>query len=192
MLFVWYALFDKDQPGQLRKGAELFVGTIPGSLIAVPCVRTIARCMPFRLRPIATPGLHFIPPTDGVQTLINWSSFPSDHAVFFFLAATGVFFMSRRIGVLAYLWVALVICFPRLYMGFHWPTDILAGGLLGVGLAWTAMIPPLRRWTKEFTFSWHSRQPGLFFAAMFFYTFQVGTMYQDTYPLVLSVWKHFA
>ncbi len=193
MLFVWYALFDPERPGQVRKGAELIVATIiPGTIISVLCARLFAHLLPFRLRPIATPSLHFLPPVAGTQILFDWSSFPSDHAMLFFLVATGVSFVSWRIGLLAYLWVTVIICFPRLYLGFHWPTDVLAGALLGVGLAWLELIPPFRKWMRALTFSWSSRHPRSFFVVIFFFTFQVGTMYHDTYPLVVAFLKHFA
>jgi membrane-associated phospholipid phosphatase len=38
-------------------------------------------------------------------------------------------------GLLALVY-GLVVAVGRIYVGKHWPTDILAGALLGVGMAW--------------------------------------------------------
>ncbi len=191
MLLFWYALFDKNQPNRLRKNAELLVGSIPGVILSLPFVRIFAHLMPFRLRPIATPELHFIPLREGAQALFNWSSFPSDHALMFFLLATSIFFVSRRAGVLAYVWAVFLISFPRLYVGFHWPSDFIAGALLGVGFGWATRIPPYRRLTVRVT-SWsHSKYPGIFFAALFLYTFEIGTMFHELFPMLASMVKHF-
>jgi len=60
--------------------------------------------------------------------------FPSDHAVLFFALATGLFMAHRKLGIAAYAWVIVAICFPRLYLGIHWPTDVIAGAAVGVAL----------------------------------------------------------
>ncbi|MDQ6994717.1 MAG: phosphatase PAP2 family protein, partial [Mariprofundaceae bacterium] len=70
-------------------------------------------------------------------------SFPSDHAVVFFLLATVVFSLNRWWGLIA-LSLAVFFSLLRIALGFHWPMDILAGAALGVlaGL----LIILLARW----------------------------------------------
>jgi len=191
LLFVWYVLFDSERPGKLRKDAEIMLGTLLTSIVIMPGIRLASYLLPFRTRPIATPLLHFVSPVANTQGLQNWSSFPSDHAMLFFALATGVFFMSRRAGVLAYLWVAAAVCFPRLYLGYHWFTDILAGAVLGVGFASISLIPGFRRWTERIICPQYSKHPALFCSILFLYSFQVGTMFEDARQLLILAFQHF-
>lgn len=59
------------------------------------------------------------------------ASFPSGHATFFFTIATIIFlFMSRRFGIWAYV-AAGVIGLARVYVGVHYPLDIIGGAIIG-------------------------------------------------------------
>jgi membrane-associated phospholipid phosphatase len=190
LLLVWYVSFDRERLGQLRKGTDLLFGTMLVSVIAMPAVRIISHILPFRTRPLATPSLHFVAPAADIQQLAQWSSFPSDHAVLFVALATGVFFVSWRAGVLAYVWVAAAICFPRLYLGFHWPTDILAGSALGFGLASIALIPWYRRWVQHAICAQYSRHPSAFYTVLFLYSFQASTMFDDARRILIATLSH--
>jgi len=73
------------------------------------------------------------------------SSFPSGHATFYFALATIVFLSFKKlyprqrflqgIGVF-FLIAALTISIARVYAGLHWPSDILAGAIVGIFSAW--------------------------------------------------------
>ncbi len=58
-------------------------------------------------------------------------SFPSGHSGSSFAAATVLFLRHRRPGIAA-LVLAALIAFSRVFLFVHYPTDILAGALLGV------------------------------------------------------------
>lgn len=65
-------------------------------------------------------------------------SFPSGHSSASFAAAV-VFYrnLPKKYGVLAIVLAAL-IAFSRLYVGVHYPTDVLAGALVGAALGCAA------------------------------------------------------
>jgi membrane-associated phospholipid phosphatase len=85
-------------------------------------------------------------------------SFPSDHAVMGGAVTAGLYLVNRRLGLLAALAAALM-AFARVYIGAHYPWDVLAGLALGalVTLAgWLLLRHPLTVLT-----SWLRREPGL-------------------------------
>jgi undecaprenyl-diphosphatase len=57
-------------------------------------------------------------------------SFPSDHATMAGAVATGLLFVSKRLGILAWIAAAL-LAFSRVYVGAHYPHDVAVGLALG-------------------------------------------------------------
>ena len=74
-------------------------------------------------------------------------SFPSDHATVAGAVAVGLLFANRRWGIVASV-LAVVMAFTRVYVGAHYPGDVLGGLVLG-GLVAAAgrfvIVPVLRR-----------------------------------------------
>jgi len=68
-------------------------------------------------------------------TPLHTGSFPSGHATTSFAcAATLARFAPRTAAVLLYVLAAL-IAYSRVYVGVHWPLDVLAGAVLGLLVA---------------------------------------------------------
>lgn len=61
-------------------------------------------------------------------------SFPSGHTIASFEAATAIAIHNKKWGVPA-LVLACLIAFSRLYLYVHYPTDVLASVVLGIGFA---------------------------------------------------------
>lgn len=88
---------------------------------------------------------------NNVNLLISHSAlpaFPSGHAAFYFALATYVFLYNKKIypassrrlwcGVgVFFLLASFLISFSRIFVGIHWPLDILGGILVGVFSALT-------------------------------------------------------
>ena len=67
------------------------------------------------------------------------SSFPSDHAVAFFSAAFALLFVKKWKAGIAFLIIALLVSFARIFTGLHYPVDMLGSILvsgIGVSLAY--------------------------------------------------------
>ncbi|WP_231571625.1 undecaprenyl-diphosphatase [Gordoniibacillus kamchatkensis] len=62
------------------------------------------------------------------------ASFPSDHAIGAFVIATTIWLFRKKEGRL---WLALAACiaFSRIWTGVHYPSDVIAGALIGVAAA---------------------------------------------------------
>jgi len=74
-------------------------------------------------------------------------SFPSGHAVFAFMMAT---LLANRFPPYRFIFfiVAAFIGWTRIYLGVHYPTDVIAGALLGYGI------------TRVYIFFYFSRKDG--------------------------------
>jgi membrane-associated phospholipid phosphatase len=73
----------------------------------------------------------------------DWS-FPSNHTAVAFAAAVALFFVSRRLGAAASV-CALAMAASRVWVGVHYPHDVVAGAALGALVGFLAMLV-LRRW----------------------------------------------
>lgn len=103
-------------------------------VLEVICCNVLLKPVVARLRPCDA--------DTAVQLLIphpEGFSFPSGHTGASFAAAAALFFGKNRMGVPAFIMAAL-IGFSRIYLYVHYPTDVLAGALLGIMLGWFGNI----------------------------------------------------
>lgn len=107
-----------------RQGVILLAGLAAGVLVGNVCLKNlIARPRPCWL-------------DDSVKLLIPIStdySFPSGHTLSSVIGATVLTKTNRRFGWAA-IPLAAIIAFSRLYLFVHYPSDILAGAVLGVAI----------------------------------------------------------
>jgi membrane-associated phospholipid phosphatase len=74
---------------------------------------------------------------DGVEPLFGGTlggSLPSGHAATSFAGAVVLTYLFPR-GAPAFFLLAIAIAFSRVYVGVHFPSDVLAGAALGAGVA---------------------------------------------------------
>jgi undecaprenyl-diphosphatase len=72
-----------------------------------------------------------IPELDALVTAMDWS-FPSGHSTSSMAAAAVMFCrMPRKMGIPA-MALAVLICLSRLYVGVHYPSDVICGAGIGV------------------------------------------------------------
>lgn len=117
---------------------------------------SIARPRPY----VALPDVRQPP---GVPPTSRYASMPSSHAANWFAAAMIAWIYFRR-GARFVVPLAAAVSFSRIYNGVHYPSDILAGAILGAGYGAMAVwvLENLWRWAgKKYFPLWHARLPTL-------------------------------
>ena len=122
-------LIPKYRKAGLSMGLALLMGLIVCNITLKPLVG--------RIRPYDYQLEHF-----GVQIKLlvesmHDFSFPSGHTIASFEAATALLIHNKKLGTPAMI-LAVLIAFSRLYLYVHYPTDVLASVVLGIGLAFLA------------------------------------------------------
>ena len=179
MAGLWWAWFWPN--ANLRLNRSYLLSALLGAVIALFLARILAHALPLRNRPILDPSLHFRPPYSlpDQSNWTIWSSFPSDHAALFFALLTGIWLSCRRAGLVLLFYVLIAICFPRIYIGIHYPTDILVGAALGIVSVLFCCWSKIRNlWTKH-VLNWIDRWPAASYAFLFLITFEIGTLFWD-------------
>ena len=182
MAFLWWQWFQRDAATSQRR--QTILTALAGAILAIGVARVLQIMLPFRERPLHTDSLTMITPV-GVNpdTLDGWSSFPSDHAVLFFALAMAVWRLHRPLGVLAFLWSAMAICLPRVYLGYHYATDILVGAAIGaviMQLAFMLLRPAL---LAQPLLRWEARHATSFYCLAFLATLELAVLFQDVRQL---------
>jgi undecaprenyl-diphosphatase len=171
---IWWIWFRHENAYEKRQ--SVLAGVI-ASFLGLVVARILTHLI-FRIRPLNNPQLAFsLPCPLGREAWEGAGSFPSDHAVLFFALATGIFLASRRVGWLMLAYVSVVICLPRLYLGIHYPTDILAGAAIGVGFAYVFNLPVIRNPATTWALRWMDSEPALFYPCLFLLTYQIAELF---------------
>lgn len=120
-----YFFIGKDRREKIRNIFMVF-GALAAALVARFVVATSFYYFFIRLRPFMTEIVNQLIPYDGAK-----SSFPSGHASFFFALATVVYLYNKKLGAW-FLAAAVLISLARVYVGVHYPSDVLAGAIIGI------------------------------------------------------------
>ena len=182
-------LWVRESPTSERDRSFVLSGVVLTTL-ALVVARTMALLLPFRERPWVSSAAHFRAPFgDETFPLIHWSSFPSDHAVMYFALATSLFLASRKLGIFAYCHAVVLVCFPLIYFGFHYPTDLIAGALIGTGIASLAISDRVRNAISNPGFRWRTSSPATFYPALYLCVLLTATQYDAVRSIAYGIWK---
>ncbi len=123
--FATLYLIKKDSANKQR---TIIIG---GTLLISSAITGLLKYSIQRPRPYVTyPDLDNITPEDKY-------SFPSGHTSTAFALATSITIVYPKwyVAVPAYLWASSA-AYSRMHFGVHYPSDVLAGALIGSGSAW--------------------------------------------------------
>jgi undecaprenyl-diphosphatase len=113
---------------------QVAVADFAGQLISYGLKQALGRERPSEVYALPKPLVHA--PHDG--------SFPSGHATVSFACATLLAFYAPRAAP-AFFLLAAAIAWSRVYVGVHYPLDVLGGAVLGVliaiALRWLVRVP---------------------------------------------------
>ncbi|MEY9944112.1 phosphatase PAP2 family protein [Kitasatospora sp. GAS1066B] len=119
---------------QARRADSVVMARVLASpliVVAVYVVNSILKSLVHEVRPCQQ-----LPSTVTVETcpgVGDWS-FPSNHSVIAFAAAVALFFAYRRLGAIA-LVAAVLMAASRVWIGVHYPHDVVVGSLVGILVA---------------------------------------------------------
>lgn len=145
-----FALWLFARPGSSRKWKLACASALASSGLALLINQVVARIWD-RARPfVHHSSVHVWGPRS------HDPSFPSDHASAAFGIAFAVFFFDRVVGSI-FLAAACVIAGGRVFIGVHYPLDVVAGCLVGFGSALLVarlsrpVIERIVRWVERIT-----------------------------------------
>lgn len=182
-MVIWFFWFDNTEPSQAYR-RQMLLATLAGTLIAMFLARVLVHELPYRTRPLYNKELHFVAPiadwrTRELASFVDINAMPSDTATLSLALAVGILLISRRVGLLVLAYVVLFICIPRIYLGIHNPTDLIAGGILGTTcvLLTTRTVMLKRFFAPLLTLG--NNHPSGFYICLFIITSQVSSMFEE-------------
>jgi undecaprenyl-diphosphatase len=187
----WWFWFRSGDAATVRRTREHVTCSFAAGMCAVLVARILAVSLPFRLRPRFEQYLQFrVPPEQYPTYMWDWSAFPSDHAALFAGLAIGVGFISHRLGALAFVYFLVAVAFPRVYLGFHHPTDVLAGVLIGGVLCYVFNRDGIREVVAAPALRWERVASSSFYVALFILSFEVATLFDSVHSVAVAA-AHF-
>lgn len=177
-IFVWLWFAPEPHRGVYR---PKLVTVCAGAALAAALSRLLQHALPFRPRPIYDPALHLtLPYKLDPEGFAHMNSFPSDHAVLFGAIAAGLFWISKPAGLFASFWTLVMILMPRVFLGMHFLTDIVAGLAFGVLIMMLAVRfdPYLGRFTR-FLLKLEAVRPSLFYSIGLLSIWQLTTVFNE-------------
>lgn len=177
-LFIWWLWFSNEESRSEDRVRAIRAAL--GIVVALILARALQILLPGRLRPVNDPALPFVVPSGlDYERLEHWSSFPSDHAVIYSAIATAIWLKDRRLGALAFAWTLVIGSLPRLYLGLHYPSDVVGGVLLGMLVGYLAQhVGPPTTVTNAVLF-WERRHSEIFYPLAVLFTSELLGLFDD-------------
>ena len=165
---AWFATSGKTAADRGKR--ETLLSSLVGLYAAVLLALVLRAVLPFRARPIVDPAFAFLAPylPSGVTNMAPTStSFPSGHATVYFAFAVPLLAVSATLGILAFFHVLVVVCLPRIYLGLHYPGDVLGGAVISIATVLVVNGALRGRSVLPQLLAWAERRPAVFYGLFF-------------------------
>lgn len=124
--YFWVRDERENRQDELRR----LITILLGSLVTIALALWAAKMVSW-LPPQQQPGLAHLYPRYLFPD-VSTNSFPSDSTAVFTSIAIGIVSINRFAGGALLLAVPFLVSLPRMYVGGHYPTDVIAGFLIGL------------------------------------------------------------
>lgn len=177
LAIYWY--FWSDDSRRLQDSRAVLLKGIAAALLAVVIARLIAHSLPVRIRPFADPSSGFVSLFSGTgRDFEDWSSFPSDTAAFEFALAWSLMPISRIAGWFLVFYGGIFACVTRIYLGIHYPSDVVVGIAIGIAVATLVQKLNFYRFVGTRLVRSNYVHP-LFYALLFLITYEYAQVFDD-------------
>jgi membrane-associated phospholipid phosphatase len=173
----WFSGLEADLRARIVSGAF-------AAVFAALISHFVQRMLPTSPKPIFDAALQLhLPAILGDIDILRPTSFPdahtfpSDRATMYAGLAIAVLLVRPEIGLLA-LGCTMAAEISRIYLGLHYPTDIIGSFSLAASLVWLAQMPWGRALGSWFV-SWERSSAATFYMCAFYLSYQVTNGFQD-------------
>lgn len=182
---LFYFLWWDNSKQKITENRKILILTTISAFVAEVLTIVLSLTLPYRARPFTNIDISFSAP---VELPFWWdkgiSSFPSDHATLFMVFGYGIFKCNRTIGIAVISYILLCIFFPRIYLGLHYPTDILAGMLVGIVIVYAAFKFSITQKITNWIFEFSEQKPYLFYPVLFIVSYQLVDLFTETREII--------
>ena len=177
-------LWFQPDPDQPRRRQTIII-IILSTALALVFNRALSTLLPFRSRPMYSIGAN-APTLEWHADLEHWSSFPSDNATYLFAIAAGFWLISNRWGFVFGIFAACATL-ARVYLGIHYPGDILVGALIGIVTSLAVNRDSIRQLIAAPLLAWESRYPAWFYGLFFLVLAELSGGFPNTRRIGVAV-----
>jgi undecaprenyl-diphosphatase len=175
LCWIW---FETDETG-VHSHRRSVVTALLAVIVVAGAAWLLKAHLPFRDKPLNDPDLGLrvafgVDPT----SLNDLSAMPSGHTAFFFALGVPLWMRSRWLGAAAAVWTSLTICLPLLYRGEHWPSDIVAGAVVGVTLMFFLCRLIAATGLPDRILRFSATHPPAFYAIAWLFALEIAQMFE--------------
>ena len=129
---LWFIGRDAERRERNQKAVMVTFTAVAFASMVVKIINLFYdRLRPFELYPTSKVKLLFYTPTD--------PSFPSNMAAVAFAFAMGTWLVNRKLGWILFI-PAVLVAFGRVYIGVHFPSDVIVGAAIGIVATFAALF----------------------------------------------------